>query len=204
MSEVVPGTTVPTEGPMDPTPEAAPEVKAEAAPEVKAEAAPEVKPEAAPEVKPEPIEYGDFTAPEGMELDAKMVDSFKGVAKDMGITKENAQKLMDLATSHFSGIQTATQEQAMETRVGWVNELKSDAEFGGANFDKTVEHAKRAVGRFGTPELSNFLSHSGMGDNNHVIKMLAKIGSELSEDNFVDGQAHSSQKSVADILFDGK
>ena len=56
------------------------------------------KPEGEEGEKPEPIEYEDFTTPEGVTLDEEVLGEFKGIAKELGLPQDKAQKFVDMAT----------------------------------------------------------------------------------------------------------
>lgn len=102
MSEETLLTPTPTEQPESAP--ATPGVDAGAAPAENAQPQPgeaDAKPESDPadksaEDKPQgaPERY-EFTAPEGSELDAAVTDAFAGVAKELNLTQEAAQKVVD-------------------------------------------------------------------------------------------------------------
>lgn len=125
-----------------------------------------------------PENYEDFTLPEGVELDEQAIEAFKPVAKELGLSQEGAQKLVDLYIS-----QQGQQAEAFEAqKEKWAEEAKSDKEIGGAVFDQSVSLAKKAMEKFGTPELTAALEWSGLGSHPEIIRAFSKIGKEISED----------------------
>ena len=172
----------------------------------------EVKPESEGEQKEEekeeskedgsPEKYEDFAVPEGVELNPEMLDKFTVLAKELNLSQENAQKLMDLASDNMQGLMTQQQEQWSSIREGWLKDIKEDSEFGGDNFNETVTRAKRTLKNYGSEQLVKFLDDSGYGDNSEVIKMLARVDKAMSEDKIVEGKPKGYEgKSLAEIIY---
>ena len=72
------------------------EIKPEADDAKKAEGQEGQKQEAKEDAAPE--SYADFKAPEGVELNSAVVDSFKGIAKKLNLSQEKAQAVIDEIT----------------------------------------------------------------------------------------------------------
>ena len=160
------------------------------------------------EQKPVVPEKYEIAAPEGFEqLDQGLLDQFTPIAKECGLTNEQAQKLANLYGKQLMQTNELQEQEFFKQRQDWVNELKNDPEFGAGNddtFKASVGKAQLALKQFGSPELSQYLQQSGLGDNVYLVKTFAKIGAAMGEDGFVDGNGGSSSKRAADILFDGK
>lgn len=136
---------------------------------------------------PKEIVYTDFKLPEGYEIKPDILGKFTGVAKELKLDQDNAQKLVDIAAEHARMIIDAQAEALMRERENWVESIKTDKDFGGAKFNETIERAQRALKTFGSNELLSLLDSSGLGDNPEVIKLLAKIDKAVGEDRTVDG-----------------
>ena len=94
------------------------------------------------------------------------------------------------------------QAQAMEKQKNdWLAELKADKEFGGANWDKNMSHINAAMKQYGTPELRELLDSSGMGNHPLVVKLMAQVGKDLAEPDFVRGDKAGKEKSAAEVLY---
>ena len=92
-----------------------------------------------------PGDYADFTFPDGMEVDDRLVDSFQNKAKDLNLTQEQAQSLVDLYTGQVASAYQA-QADAHETKVErWAEEAMVDKEFGGDGLEKNLGIAKTAI-----------------------------------------------------------
>ena len=170
--------------------------QAPAAPEAQAEAPAEAPGQPAPAV-----EYTDFAVPEGMEMDAEVLTNFKGIAKELGIPQEAAQKLIDLQASLETKRSAAAEQAQAAQKQQWADQIKADPELGGANFDKTVETAVKAVEKYGTPELRSLLNETGIGNHPELVKFCHRIGKALSEDGLVMGGTQSAREmSIVDAF----
>lgn len=160
------------------------------------------------EQKPVVPEKYEFATPEGYEqLDQDLVDQFTPIAKEIGLTNEQAQQLANLYGKQMQQTNEMQEQEFLKQRQAWVNELKGDPEFGNGNddtFKSSIGKAQMALNQFGSPELKAYLAQTGLGDNVHLVKAFAKIGAALGEDGFVIGNGGGQQKRAADILFDGK
>lgn len=129
-----------------------------------------------------PEEYEDFTAPEGVSLDAEVLGSFKALAKETSLTQEHAQKYVDLAVNLVQKIQEQAVTEWKDKRQQWVDSLKSDPKYGGSKLNETIARAQRALKKFGSQDLISDLLSTGFKDNAGFIKMLANIDEAISED----------------------
>ncbi len=139
--------------------------------------------QAAAPVVPEAYSFSNL--PDGYSISDEQLAAFSPVLKELGLTQEQADKLVAFDAHRSLAAQEASQQQAVEFRnkqVGeWETALRGDAEFGGANFDANVAVAKQALEAYGTPELSAMLSESGLGTHPEVVRFFHKVGKELGE-----------------------
>lgn len=134
-----------------------------------------------PEGAPEKYE---FTAPEGAQLDAAVVDAFSEVAKELNLPQDKAQKVIDKVAPMLAQRQS---EAMQKTITDWHAATLADPEIGGDNLAETVGYAKKALNTFGSPTLVQMLDKSGLGNNPEFIRAFSKIGKAISEDSFVGG-----------------
>jgi len=155
------------------------------------------------EVQKEPLTYEDFSLPEGMSLDKEALGKFQTVAKELNLSQENAQKLVDIATEQTQSLVKKQQDQWLEVRKNWVNEIKNDQEFGGEKFTETIERAKRTLKEYGSEEFLSALEQTGFGDNPEMVKLLARLDKAMSEDTLVDGAPTrgANQRSAAQVIY---
>lgn len=133
-----------------------------------------------------PETYTDFKLPEGVALGELDVE-VKGLAKELGLSQENAQKVVDTAaklTQQHVAQQTAV---VADIHAQWIEAAKSDKEFGGEKLTENLAIAKAAMLATTTPELQVLLDKSGLGNNPEVIRHFLKIAPAFAPDKFVPG-----------------
>lgn len=153
----------------------------------------EQKPEGAPE------KY-EFKAGEGVELDTEALKDFEPVARDLNLTNEQAQKLVDAYPKILAGVQQRQAEAWQKQTEGWAETVKADKEIGGDKLTANLSAAQRALEQFGTPELKEYLNATGLGNHPDLVKTFVKIGKAMSEDGMVDG-SNQGQRSAADVIY---
>jgi len=131
-----------------------------------------------------PDEYTDFTMPDGVQIDQTLLDGFKPIAKELNLSQEQAQKLVDY---YQSGIYAQRMEQWAETQKGWVDSAKADKEYGGQAFQENMGYASAAMDKFGTPELKQYMDEYGAGNHPEVIRFIVRVGKATSEPQHVSG-----------------
>ena len=153
----------------------------------------EQKPEGAPE------KY-EFTAAEGVELDTEAMKDFEPVARDLNLTNEQAQKLVDAYPKILAGVQQRQADAWQAQTEQWATDVKADKEIGGDKLTGNLSAAQRALDQFGTPELKEYLNTTGLGNHPDLVKTFVKIGKAMSEDGMVDG-SNQGQRSAAEVLY---
>lgn len=132
-----------------------------------------------------PDAYKFESLTEGYDFSAEAQAEWSGVFKELGLTQEQASKLVEMDAKRQAAGAQASEQAAIEFRnqqvSKWESELKQDAAFGGANFEANVTVAKQFLADYGTPELSAFLAESGLGSHPEVVRLFHKAGKELGE-----------------------
>ncbi|WP_370602570.1 peptidase [Citrobacter cronae] len=154
----------------------------------------EQKPEGAPE------KY-EFKPAEGQELDTSALEQFEPIARELNLTNEQAQKMVDLyGTKIMPMVQQQQAEAWQKTTEQWAADAKADKEIGGDKLTGNLSAAQRALAQFGTPELKEYLEGTGLGNHPELVKAFIKIGKAMSEDGMVDG-SNQGQRSAAEVLY---
>lgn len=149
--------------------------------------------------KPGAPEKYDFQAPEGQSYDGQVLDAYAEVARELNMSQEDAQKLLDKVAPVM---QARQQEQLVEIREQWADAARTDKEFGGDNLNANLATAKKALDAFASPEFKTLLNEAGLGNHPEVIRFMYRAGKTISEDRIVTGQqAPGSDKSLADKLY---
>lgn len=152
-----------------------------------------------------PPEKYEFTASEGLTLDAETLAEAEPVFRELGLTNEAAQKLMPLAEKFAERIASQTTDAAnaqilsevTAQRKTWLDEAKADATIGGENWGQSMELSAKALDGLGYPKGSafrNFLTESGLGNHPEMVRAFRTIGERISEDGFVRGDAAAAIK----------
>lgn len=143
----------------------------------------------------------EFVAPEGKEFDAEVIGQFSDIAKELNLTQEAAQKLVETMGPKIAERQMAQVEMV---RNEWAQQAQSDKEFGGDKLQENLAVAKKALDSFGTPELRALLNESGLGNNPEVIRFMFRAGKAISEDTFVGNSVGAGNKSGGPQDFNAK
>lgn len=139
----------------------------------------------------------EFTAGEGQELDKEAVAAFEPIARELGLSNEQAQKIVDVYGSTIMPQIAKQQEAAWQKQVTeWAETVKADKELGSV---ESIGYAQKALDQFGSPELNEFLLQ-GFGNHPEFVRIFSKIGKAMSEDGFVSGSSENA-RSAADVLF---
>jgi hypothetical protein len=139
----------------------------------------------------------EFQMPEGVELDKAAADEFSGIAKEYGLTQEQAQKVADVGAKM---VQRQLEAHAAQV-AAWTEAVKTDKEIGGDKLNENLAIARKTIDTFGSPELKNVLNQTGLGNHPEIVKLAYKIGKAISDDGFVRGGNTTAQKSAAEILY---
>ncbi len=153
------------------------------------------KPDDSAQTAPEKYE---FKAPEGQGFEPSVIDAYSEVAKELNLSQENAQKILDKVSPALA----KAQQTAAETQFAkWAEDARADKEFGGDNFDANLATAKKALDAYGSKELGDMLRTTGLGNHPEVIRLLVKVGKSVSEDTFVRGAEATPQQNAAARLY---
>lgn len=151
------------------------------------------------EAKPQIPENYEFTVPEGVTVLDGAKEAYAEVAKELGLTQEQAQKAFEKLSS--KGVEA--QRAQLETMTKqWADQSTADPEFGGEKLQESLVVSRKALDSFGTPELRNLLNESGLGNHPELIRFMYRAGKAISEDKFIAGRSGQAQaKDPAEVLF---
>ena len=149
-----------------------------------------------------PEKYEDFKLPEGMELDKEALAEFLPLAKDLGLTQEQAQKLIDSYAKQAQKVTEEPGKRFAKLQEDWTKATTGDKEYGGKDFDANLATANAAIKEFGSPELNKVLAWSGLGNHPELVRTFWKIGKAMKEDGVRSGASSDSKpKDVASLLY---
>lgn len=147
-------------------------------------------------------EFTDFTFPEGVTADAELMEGFTVLAKESGLTQEQAQKFIDLQTQ---GVQSAgkAQVEAWDRVIeDWNKETQEDPDIGGTKLAETSVLAEKTLKVLGTVALSKLLQSTGLNKNVEILRVFARIGRAIGEDMLDLGKSGAEvETDQAKIMF---
>lgn len=140
------------------------------------------------EAKPGVPEKYEFKLPEGMELQEESAKQIDGMFREMGLSNEHGQKLVDFYVEKLNEAIEAPSKFYADMRKGWVNELKADKDIGGK-----LPEVKVGIGRMlnslGDKALvksfNEAMDLTGAGDHPAFVKLFNKIAERLTEGGHV-------------------
>lgn len=158
-----------------------------------------------------PETYADFTLPEGISADPKLLDAFKGVAKKHNLSQEAAQELVTLQaqTQKASGefIVKEAERLRTEQQQKWQAEVKKNL---GPNWQKEMSFAGKALDAFGGPELRKRATEMGWGDDPLFVNAWVAVGKAMGEAQpgsgtrvDVSDPKETTKRSMFPRMFDG-
>jgi hypothetical protein len=136
--------------------------------------------------------------PEGVEVDKAVLGEFKGLIGELGLDSGQAQRFVDLQTR----MMTAQRDAFADTLKGWSDAAAADREIGGPAFAENVAAARTALDKFGTPELRDALTATGMGNHPELVRAFVRIGKAMGDGQFVSGGRETVRRGAADVFYD--
>lgn len=138
--------------------------------------------------------YEGITAPEGFEgIDADALSAATPLMREFGVPDEKAQDFISKAAPIIQGMVerqlAASTEAQTEARTqmekGWVEQMRADPEYGGANFDKSVTLAAKAMDKFFPADFRQLLDESRLGQHPAMLRGLAAMGKMIADDDVI-------------------
>lgn len=172
------------------------ETQAEGGDEKSKEGEKKEEPQGAPE------QYEEFQAPEGLSYDDQFMGTFKDVAKELNLSQQQAQHLLDKCAPVLAQRQI---EQIKAVSEQWKERTETDKEIGGANWTRAASDIARVRDRFGVnadgkmdPDIQEFMQ-TPIGNHPGLLKLLARVGRAFGEADLPRGDPVPIQISADDV-----
>ena len=148
--------------------------------------------ETAPEDEvPEDGAY-DFNLPEGVELDDDAKAKWSEQFKDLGLTRGQADKLVQAQAAQVAQEQKAYADFITKQQTDHLDAAKSDSDIGGDKWGESQRLANLGLKTLGGDALKNLILTSGNGNNPEIIRELRRVGEMVADDKFENGSSHEA------------
>lgn len=144
------------------------------------------------------LEY-KFNFADGDEVNDVYVKEFSSVAKELSLSQEQAQKLMDLNVKQQNADREKLEKQVNEQAEAYKEEAVEKL---GDKFNETLSYAAKALDKYDSKgELRRVLNVLPIGNNVELIRVFARMGKDIAEDKLVQGGSTSGEKSIEERLY---
>jgi len=149
---------------------------------------------------PEKYEVPDIKMEPGLALDGDKLTKVKGHFHKLGLSTQQARGVMEYYMNVMNeGARGQSSASAQEVATAQA-ELKTEW---GDKYDANVDLAKAVVRKFGDEKFMAYIDSTGMGNNSQLIRMLAKVGTMITEDTAKGGGAdfniNNSTRAIQEI-----
>lgn len=142
---------------------------------------------------------------EGVEIDQPLVDKLTPVLKDLKITQEGFQKLVNVFAPHVKEQAEAVRQASLKSFNDMVGEWKAETQKAlGADANAQLGKAatfidKMAESQEHADQVRELLNETGVGNHIALVKLLVKAGNVISEDSFASSKDKKTSSSGVDL-----
>lgn len=138
-----------------------------------------------------PDKYEPFKLGDGFTMSENDFNGFSQVAKNIGLTQEQAQKLVDFQSTMVKQSHDSRMQESNDVIESWKQDTIKQL---GENLKPQQAIAKKALND--RPELAKILTDTGLINHPDVFKMVVDYGRLTSEDTLVDGLNSGSEQEI--------
>lgn len=129
----------------------------------------------------------DFAVPQ------ENLDSFTKACKDAGLSKSQAEALLNWHKSFAGDVQRLQTQQQEQQVKAWQSAILQDSDFGGQNWKATVADSRKALAHFDSDgSLRKLLREAHVDYHPAVVRCIARVGRAMGEDNFVTSKGRGN------------
>lgn len=145
----------------------------------------------------------ELKLPEKTLLNAAAVQSTAAIAKELGLSNEQAQKLLEHQSQAVTAYQQSQQQVWNNQTKAWRDAVAADPEIGGPHLEANVAHARAVINKYGSPAFVAALNETGLGNHPELVRFVVNIGKAAADDGtLVNGaRGGAGQKTLADNLY---
>lgn len=150
--------------------------------------------------KPEPLTADKIKYPEGVKPTQEEADEYIKLANDLGLTQEQAQKMLEQSYAARKREREATLAEAKNTITecskAWAAEARKKF---ANNWDEVVSASRESYSKYATKGFMQIMRETGLGNNPEVIETFYNIGKALRSDRIVNNSIPDGQSSNKDF-----
>lgn len=145
-----------------------------------------------------PEKYETFKAPEGFEITPDLKTELDTTFKDMGLSQEEGQKLVDLYATKVKDIAAKPYTDYFTMRDGWRNDVIKDPVLGNgtdnlnAKVSETISKAIDSLGEDISKPFRQAMDFTGAGDNPAFLRAFYALSQRATEGKHVGGKGPAS------------
>ncbi len=150
-----------------------------------------------------PEKYESFKVPDGYQLDAAVVEEASPIFKELGLSQDKAQKLVDLYSKHSAATSEGLAEAVRKQNETWQSEAKAHPDLKG-KLDPggpVLTTISRALDSLGdaklTADFKAAMDFTGAGNHPAFIRTFYAMASKIAEGTHVAGNGPSPLGQVA-------
>lgn len=149
--------------------------------------------------KSEPIDPASYKIdiPEGYSLDAGVEQSFREFAASHNLDQSAVDALKDMQIQLYS---KAANDHARQVSK-WAEELESDKEIGGRDFDANMGAARMASREFLSKETRELLANSGFRSHPALVRDMVRLGKLMGENPTLRADPTSREGNALQTLY---
>lgn len=139
-----------------------------------------------------PEQYEEFRMPEGFVLEGEAKEKVTGLFRELNLSQESAQKLIDYATERDLAGREAMLNELAAKRKEWRSSLRARP-----NFEADLALARKGMKALvRTPEGAELFNDSWMSDHPAVFDIFVRAGRLVAEDTFDNQNGGSAEENV--------
>ena len=154
-----------------------------------------------PKPAEKPVEDIQLKLPDGVKVDEKFLGDFKGIAKELQLKSEGAQKLVDLHLNFVNNLAKEFADAGTKRAADWMKAVESDPDLGGSKIKDTSLTVHMAVQKFGGDEFRKSVDEMGLGNWPPLVKFLHRVGATLKDDTAAIGATPAATPTNDDEAF---
>lgn len=151
-----------------------------------------------------PVEYGEFTLPEGMSVNTESLDKLMPILAEHGVPQDKAQEVVDLGAELLSKTAKDAADAHKERIEGWRKETTEKySKDGDAAFAEKTATAQVAINKMFSDDERQIISSWGLGNMPGFFTAMHALGSAMKEDSSFNSGGSSAQgdETLADVWY---